>query len=188
MRLLLMEPARHTKSDLLVPMATPKHSSSISFSISASRQKWRSTLQTTTAIGLGQWLRCRAPTEERFPVRGQRLSPLYPFIDGEVRYAVRHEFAQRAVDVIARRTRLSFLNAQAALESLPNVIDLMADELKWDSKRKEVEWKDSVHFLASMGLPKSKLEVSRNDVETGKAGFETEYERKLYSRHGVFPF
>lgn len=122
-------------------------------------------------------------TEERFPVRGKRISPLYPYIDGEVRYAVRHEFAQRAVDVIARRTRLSFLNAQAALESLPNVIDLMAQELKWDSNRKEVEWKDSVQFLASMGLPKSKLSVTRKDVESGKATFESEYERKLYSRH-----
>lgn len=125
-----------------------------------------------------------SPTEERFPVRGVRLSPLYPYIDGEVRYAVRHEFAERAVDVIARRTRLSFLNAQAALEALPKVIDLMAEELNWDTKRKEVEWKDSLKFLASMGLPKSKQTVSRKDVESGKANFTSEEERKLYSRHG----
>lgn len=124
------------------------------------------------------------PTEERFPVRGKRLSPLYPFIDGEVRYAVRHEFAQRAADVIARRTRLSFLNAQAALESLPKVIDIMGEELNWSKHRKEVEWTESVKFLASMGLPKSKLEVTRKDVESGKVGFASEYERKLYSRHG----
>jgi len=57
-----------------------------------------------------------SPTTSRFPIRGKRISALYPFIDGEVRYAVRHEYAQTAVDVIARRTRLSFLNAQAALE------------------------------------------------------------------------
>jgi glycerol-3-phosphate dehydrogenase len=83
------------------------------------------------------------PTEKRFPVRGERISPLYPFIDGEVRYAVRHEYAQTAVDVLARRTRLAFLNAQAALEALPKVIDIMAGELKWDKQRKEVEWRDS---------------------------------------------
>jgi glycerol-3-phosphate dehydrogenase len=86
------------------------------------------------------------PTEKRFPVRGERISALYPFIDGEVRYAVRHEYAQTAADVIARRTRLSFLNAQAALEALPKVIDIMAVELNWDNKRKEVEWKDSKHY------------------------------------------
>ncbi|KAK2760963.1 mitochondrial glycerol-3-phosphate dehydrogenase [Arachnomyces sp. PD_36] len=92
------------------------------------------------------------PTSTRFPERGSRISPLYPFIDGEVRYAVRNEYAQTAVDVIARRTRLAFLNAQAALEALPTVIDLMADELHWDSKRKELEYKDGVKYLASMGL------------------------------------
>lgn len=128
-----------------------------------------------------------APTERRFPVRGVRISSLYPFVDGEVRYAVRHEYAQTAVDVIARRTRLAFLNAQAALEALPTVIDLMADELKWDKRRMDVEWKSAVQFLASMGLPKSKLGVSRKDVERGKAGVFSDYERKLYSRHGDAP-
>ncbi|TVY85088.1 Mitochondrial glycerol-3-phosphate dehydrogenase [Lachnellula suecica] len=124
-----------------------------------------------------------SPTEQRFPVRGERISPLYPFIDGEVRYAVRHEYAQTAVDVIARRTRLAFLNAQAALEALPKVIDIMAGELKWDNKRKEVEWKDSVAFLESMGLPKSKLTATRKEVEGGKMSFKDSLEYKMYSRH-----
>ncbi|KAI4285586.1 MAG: hypothetical protein L6R35_004633 [Caloplaca aegaea] len=124
-----------------------------------------------------------APTEQRYPVRGLKISALYPFIDGEVRYAVRHEYAQTAVDVLARRTRLAFLNAQAALEALPTVIDLMSEELKWDKKRQEKEWKDAVQFLASMGLAKSKLSVTRKDVEDGKAGEYDEHERKLYSRH-----
>ncbi|PYI18794.1 DAO-domain-containing protein [Aspergillus japonicus CBS 114.51] len=109
-----------------------------------------------------------SPTNARFPVRGQRISTLYPFIDGEVRYAVRHEYAQTAVDVLARRTRLAFLNAEAALEALPSVIDLMGEELNWDSGRKDVEWKESVRFLSSMGLPKNFLSLSRADVEAGK--------------------
>ncbi|KAK9656036.1 mitochondrial glycerol-3-phosphate dehydrogenase [Aspergillus fumigatus] len=109
-----------------------------------------------------------APTDARFPLRGRRISALYPFIDGEVRYAVRHEYAQTAVDVIARRTRLAFLNAEAALEALPGIIDLMGAELNWDDKRKEVEWKDSVSFLSSMGLPKSLLGISRSEVEAGR--------------------
>jgi glycerol-3-phosphate dehydrogenase len=85
---------------------------------------------------------CR-PTDKRFPARGERVSQLYPFVDGEVRYAVRHEYAQTAVDVLARRTRLAFLNAQAALEALPKVIDIMSEELGWDRKRQDVEWKES---------------------------------------------
>ncbi|KAI9848900.1 MAG: mitochondrial glycerol-3-phosphate dehydrogenase [Thelocarpon superellum] len=125
-----------------------------------------------------------SPTESRFPVRGHRLSPLYPFIDGEVRYAVRHEYAQTAIDVLARRTRLAFLNAQATLEALPKVIDLMAEELKWDSKRKAREWAESVQFLASMGLPKSQLGATRRDVESGRASQFEDEEYRMYSRHG----
>ena len=101
-----------------------------------------------------------------------------------MRYAVRHEYAQNAVDVIARRTRLAFLNAQAALEALPKIIDLMGEELNWSSKRKEKEWKDSVSFLGSMGLPKGKLELSRADVEAGRVGKYTDEEFGLYARHG----
>jgi glycerol-3-phosphate dehydrogenase len=126
-----------------------------------------------------------SPTFSRFPIRGKRISALYPFIDGEVRYAVRHEYAQTAVDVIARRTRLSFLNAQAALEALPGVIDLMAEELKWDEKRKEHEWTDSVQYLASMGLPQSRVNMTRKDVESGKAVAFDEEERKMFSRTGM---
>ena len=128
------------------------------------------------------------PTHTRFPVRGRRVAPLYPFVDGEVRYAVRHEAAQTAVDVLARRTRLAFLNALAALEALPMVIDIMALELQWSPSRKEREWRDTVAFLASMGLPRSKLSVSRADVESGRAGVEDESERRIQggrARRGV---
>ncbi|ETI20424.1 hypothetical protein G647_08459 [Cladophialophora carrionii CBS 160.54] len=111
-----------------------------------------------------------APTDntEHYPLRGQRLSSLYPFVDGEVRYAVRSEYAQTAVDVLARRTRLSFLNAQAALHALPKVIDIMAEELSWNTQRKEAEWRDTVQFLASMGLPSDMLQITREQVLRGE--------------------
>ena len=125
-----------------------------------------------------------SPTEQRFPVRGKRVSGLYPYVDGEVRYCVRHEYAQTATDVIARRMRLAFLNAQAALESLPMVIDIMAEELKWDAKRKDTEFKNSVRYLGSMGLPKNKLSLTRKDVESGHVGKYTDEEYQLYARHG----
>jgi glycerol-3-phosphate dehydrogenase len=96
---------------------------------------------------------CRL-TDQRFPARGERIARLYPFVDGEVRYAVRHEYAQTAVDVLARRTRLSFLNAQAALEALPKVIDIMSQELKWDRRRQDLEWKDGTFVNCSPFLPK----------------------------------
>lgn len=84
--------------------------------------------------------------------RNERLSPLYPFLDGEVIYGVRHEYALSAVDVLARRTRLAFLDAEAAKEALPKVIDLMAKELKWSSSRQKQETKDAIKYLDAMGL------------------------------------
>lgn len=107
------------------------------------------------------------PTNERFPLRGKRLAVMYPFVDGEVRYAVRHEYAQTAADVLARRTRLAFLNVNAALEALPRVIDIMAEELQWSKKRKETEWKDTLQFLISMGLPEKRAATTRKEVEAG---------------------
>ncbi|GAB1209035.1 hypothetical protein APSETT445_007800 [Aspergillus pseudonomiae] len=123
-----------------------------------------------------------SPTNARFPIRGRRISALYPFIDGEVRYAVRHEYAQTAVDVIARRTRLAFLNAEAALEALPSIIDLMSEELNWDTKRRDLEWKESVSFLSSMGLPKNFLGLSRAQVEAGKVKQVDSAEHQASSR------
>ncbi|KAI0736251.1 DAO-domain-containing protein [Fomitopsis betulina] len=101
------------------------------------------------------WTVCSyaAPTGDSWPLHGVRLAQSYPFIEAEVRYAVHHEYAETAVDVIARRCRLSFLNVQATLDALPRVIDIMAEERKWTSQRKAAELEDAVRFLASMGLP-----------------------------------
>lgn len=52
-------------------------------------------------------------------------------------YAVR-EYACTAVDVLARRTRLAFLNVHAAEEALPRVIELMARELEWSPEHQKV--------------------------------------------------
>ena len=117
----------------------------------------------------------------RFPLRGRRISPLYPFVDGEVRYAVRHEAAQTAAHGPAPRTRPPSLNAPPPLDALPPVIDLMAAELGWGPARRDREWLDSVRFLASMGLPRSMWAVTRADVESGRAARFDEHERDLYS-------
>ncbi|KAK9456401.1 FAD dependent oxidoreductase-domain-containing protein [Dipodascopsis uninucleata] len=112
-------------------------------------------------------LRMSSPSGKRWPLLGKRLAEGYPYINGEVKYAVEYEYARTAVDVLARRTRLSFLNCNAALESLPNVIDIMADELNWDKSRKEQEWNDTVKYLYSMGLDQNKF-YSREEIVAGK--------------------
>lgn len=93
------------------------------------------------------------PTGQLWPLHGIRLNSQYPFIEAEVRYATRYEYAQTAVDVIARRCRLSFLNAQAALRALPRVVEIMAEDLSWSYSRQRAEIERATKFLASMGLP-----------------------------------
>lgn len=92
------------------------------------------------------------PTGEQWPVHGVRLSPNYPYVEAEVLYATRHEYACTAVDVLARRTRLAFVDAQAALAALPRVIDIMSQELGWSRARQRGEYVRGVQFLGSMGL------------------------------------
>ncbi|GBE83265.1 Glycerol-3-phosphate dehydrogenase, mitochondrial [Sparassis crispa] len=104
------------------------------------------------------------PTGLSWPIHGINLSPGYPYIEAEVRYAVRHEYALTAVDVIARRCRLAFLNAQAALDALPRVVDIMAEELKWSHKEKEEQIKNATKFLASMGLQPSAVPFSKAEA------------------------
>ncbi|KAE8220174.1 hypothetical protein CF319_g6263 [Tilletia indica] len=97
------------------------------------------------------------PTGERWPIHGRRLDSQYPYIEAEVRYACRSEYAATAVDFLARRSRLAFLNAEAAVSALPRVIELMSKELGWDKKRQAKEYSDSVEFMASMGVPESRV-------------------------------
>lgn len=52
-------------------------------------------------------------------------------------YAIK-EYASTATDVIARRTRLGFLNVQAADEALPRIVDIMGKELGWSEQKKKV--------------------------------------------------
>ncbi|KAK7062734.1 mitochondrial glycerol-3-phosphate dehydrogenase [Paramarasmius palmivorus] len=101
------------------------------------------------------------PTGAAWPVHGKRLHANYPFIDGEVHYAVTHEYAQHATDVLARRTRLSFLNVRAALEALPLVVDIMGRDLGWSYQRKREEIKMAVKFFESMGLPRDVWQDSK---------------------------
>lgn len=89
--------------------------------------------------------------------KGKRILFPYPYLDAECKYSMKYEYATTAVDFLARRTRLAFLNAAAAYEALPEVIEIMATELKWDEARKTQEFNHGVEYLRTMGLnPKDK--------------------------------
>lgn len=70
---------------------------------------------------------------------GARLHARHPYLEAEVLYAARHEFAERASDVLTRRIPLALLDNAAAKEALPRVVELMAIELGWDQARCAME-------------------------------------------------
>ncbi len=63
------------------------------------------------------------------------LAPGYLCIGAEVVYAVRHELAETAIDILARRLPLALLDTQAARQAGERVVKLIAQEKGWDAAR-----------------------------------------------------
>lgn len=85
-------------------------------------------------------------TGQRWPIVGKRLVSEFPYIESEVLYAIK-EYACTAIDVIARRTRLGFLNVQAADEALPRIVQIMGKELDWSQEKRTAELEAARKFL-----------------------------------------
>lgn len=67
---------------------------------------------------------------EEKPEWAEKLHPAYDYIAAEVIWGIRQEMALTVEDVLARRLRLLFLDARAAIDIAPRVAALMAEELQ----------------------------------------------------------
>ncbi len=76
-----------------------------------------------------------------------RLAPDHPILEAEVPWAAEHELAATSVDVLARRTRLAFLDTDAALAALPRVGELLQASLGWDDARRDEDRADAVAYI-----------------------------------------
>jgi len=72
----------------------------------------------------------------------------FPYLEAEIKYAVENEYACKAADILARRTRLAFLNANAAQASVPRVVELMGNYLGWDEARRRQETLEAQEVLS----------------------------------------
>ncbi|NDK56995.1 glycerol-3-phosphate dehydrogenase/oxidase [Pontibacter fetidus] len=63
------------------------------------------------------------------PELRKQLHPAFPNTQAEVVWAVQHEMARTVEDVLARRIRVLFLDAKAAIDMAPAVATIMASEL-----------------------------------------------------------
>lgn len=91
----------------------------------------------------------RAPAVARLAAEGGagRLAQGHPYLEAEVTYAARHEWARTTVDVLARRTRLSFLDREQAVAAVPRVNALLAEELDWSDERAAEDRADTIAYL-----------------------------------------
>lgn len=72
------------------------------------------------------------------PFLGNKLLSTHEYIEAEVIWAVRNEMARTIEDVLARRLRLLFLDANAAMKAAPRAAELMRTELNYNE-----EWKSN---------------------------------------------
>ena len=90
-----------------------------------------------SAYGGSAWdvLALARPHGKRYPRFGIPLAEGRPHVEAEVRYACR-EHAVTIEDILSRRTRLAFLNAEAARDAVPTVAEIMSEELGWSAEER----------------------------------------------------
>ncbi|KAK6929167.1 Alpha-glycerophosphate oxidase, C-terminal [Dillenia turbinata] len=86
---------------------------------------------------------------------GKRLAHGYLFLEAEVAYCARNEYCESAVDFIARRCRLAFLDTDAASQALPRVVEILAAEHNWDKSRQKQELQNARAFLETFKSSKN---------------------------------
>lgn len=128
---------------------------------------------------------------------GALLLSGYPYLEEEVEYACRHEMATSLTDMLTLRTRLAFLDSNAAAAIAPRVATLMANALGWSRKQKKQELSSALEVIESFGgpVPKGLNKVSPQSAEevfrsfdinnTGTIAFD---ELKLCMKHFGAPF
>lgn len=104
------------------------------------------------SYGARAWEVCELiqPSDKNWPKFGRLLVENYPYIDADVIWACR-EYACTIEDVLSRRTRLAFLNKDAALEAIPVIADIMANELGWTAETKKQQIDAAEKYANSYG-------------------------------------
>ncbi|KAK9746941.1 EF-hand domain pair [Popillia japonica] len=97
-------------------------------------------------------------TGKRWPIIGKKIHPEFPYIDAEIRYGVK-EYALTA-------------------EALPEIINIMAEELKWSQAEKDKQYKKAVEFLQfEMGQMMNRTSKEKIPINLSKEEIQTYIKR-----------
>ena len=101
------------------------------------------------------------------PKLQERLHPEFPVIKAEVVWAARKEMARTIEDFLARRTRLLFLNARAAIDAAEETAKIMADVLGRDTSWIDHQTKNFIK-MAQKYLPEpyNPVKPKSKEIET----------------------
>jgi len=83
---------------------------------------------------------------------GNRLLEGQPYLEAEVVYAARHEYARNTVDVLWRRLRVAMLDEADAAAVLGRVSELLGRELAWSRERADA---DLAKARERLGVPQA---------------------------------
>lgn len=127
---------------------------------------------------------------------GKALLPGYPYLEREVDYACKNEMAGTLADMLTLRTRLAYLDSDAAAMVAPKVADLMAKALGWSKKRKKEELEGALEVIGSFGgpVPKTRIESTYSmadlfhSFDVNKNGYIQYDELRLCMKHFGVPF
>lgn len=95
----------------------------------------------------------QANPNQRYPHFGHRLIENYPFLECEIEYVCQYEMAVSLKDFLTLRTRLAYLNSDAAKEVAPKVCDLMGKSLGWSRAEKKKQLAECMAYLERFGGP-----------------------------------
>lgn len=92
------------------------------------------------------------PTGLRWPRFGKLLVDGYPYIESEVKIAVT-EYCRTVTDVLTLRTRLAFLNKEAASSVIDTVGEIMQRKLGWSDEVRKQQVTDARAYMDHFAGP-----------------------------------
>jgi glycerol-3-phosphate dehydrogenase len=106
---------------------------------------------------------------------GDLLIEGYPYLECEIEYACKYEMACTVKDFLTLRTRLAYLDSEAALMAAPKVADLMAKASGWTKKEKMKQLREAVNVCSTFGGPNPS--IANHESTTMDANFRVTAEK-----------
>ncbi|KYO02558.1 FAD-dependent glycerol-3-phosphate dehydrogenase, putative [Plasmodium reichenowi] len=81
-----------------------------------------------------------------------KIDSTKPYIEAEIIYATRYEFANTISDIIGRRFRLGFIDSQVSNKVIDKIAQLLKNELTWNTEQLNKNVKEAKDYINSLSL------------------------------------